>query len=210
MNRGFTLIELVVVLGIMAVLGTIMTNFLVQTVRGENKSNLVNQLKQNGQVVLDTLSSQIRNSEEVVCTGSIQEGSITYHPTDNIVLYSKGIYTQIVLSEPTASTNGYVYETTFIGPVDSSACTVSHIGISINGQINLSNSDPVNGISLDFTSSNGSGEDAFSYNANGSTEVVNIQFSGFAGVNSGSSYDLLVPGGVPFQTAVEIRGQTGV
>ncbi len=210
MSKGFTLIELVVVLGIMAILGTIMTNFLVQTVRGENKSKLVNQVKQNGQVVLDTISSQIRNSEQVICIGNIASGSLTLHPFDNIVLYGNGVYTQIVLNLPTATTNGDIDETTFIGPVDSSACTVAHNTIALNGVINLSDNDPINGISLDFTTQSGVKQDIFSYNANGAAQVVTIQFSGFSGVNSGSSYDLLLPGGVPFQTSIEIRGQTGV
>ena len=63
---GYTLIELLVVLGIMTMTVGALTVFLTSVFRGTNKANASAEVKQNGQVVLDSLERQIRGATNVV------------------------------------------------------------------------------------------------------------------------------------------------
>lgn len=59
---GFTLIEFLVVLGILVVVVGASLLFLASILRGSNQATIIAEVKQNGQVVFDILDSQIRNS----------------------------------------------------------------------------------------------------------------------------------------------------
>lgn len=60
---GFTLVELLVVMGILGVIVGSTLLFLTSILRGSNQASVVSEIKQNGQVVLDTIDRQIRNSQ---------------------------------------------------------------------------------------------------------------------------------------------------
>lgn len=64
-KSGFTLVELLVVLGILAVTVGVVLVFLTAVLKGTNQANITSELKQNGQVVLDSLERQIRNAKSV-------------------------------------------------------------------------------------------------------------------------------------------------
>ena len=59
---GFTLIEFLVVLGILAVTVGSTLLFLSSVLRGSNKVSVTTEVKQNGQAVLNSLEKQIRNA----------------------------------------------------------------------------------------------------------------------------------------------------
>ncbi len=61
-TNGFTLIEFLVVLGILALTVGSALLFLTSTLRGTNQANVTAEVKQNGQVVLDSLERQIRGA----------------------------------------------------------------------------------------------------------------------------------------------------
>lgn len=63
---GYTLIELLVVMGIMAMTVGALTVFLTSVFRGTNKANASAEVKQNGQVVLNSLERHIRGAINVV------------------------------------------------------------------------------------------------------------------------------------------------
>lgn len=67
MSKGFTLAEVLVAIAIVAVIGTILVLIFTNTLRGSNKSQILSALKQNGQVVLDSISRNIRSADNVVC-----------------------------------------------------------------------------------------------------------------------------------------------
>lgn len=60
--NGFTLIEFVVVIGILGFVVTSSVFFLNSVLRSANQANVTQEVKQNGQVVLDSLDRQIRGS----------------------------------------------------------------------------------------------------------------------------------------------------
>lgn len=64
-SRGFTLIELLVVMSIMTVIGVIGLDIFSSVLRGSNKANVVNEVKENGQQALDVMERYIRNAQTV-------------------------------------------------------------------------------------------------------------------------------------------------
>src|SRR3989344_764838 len=61
-RRGFTLVELLVVLGILsATVGSTLL-FLTSTLKGSNQASIVAEVKQNGQVTLDLLEREVRGA----------------------------------------------------------------------------------------------------------------------------------------------------
>src|SRR3990170_4782911 len=67
LSKGFTLLEFLVVIGLLSItIGSILL-FLTSVLKGTNQANITSEVKQNGQVVLDTLESQIRNASDAVC-----------------------------------------------------------------------------------------------------------------------------------------------
>lgn len=67
LSRGFTMVEILVVMAIMAIVGTIMVAIFTNTLRGSNKSQILAVMKQNGQAVLDNMDRTIRSADSVVC-----------------------------------------------------------------------------------------------------------------------------------------------
>ncbi|MEX2028333.1 MAG: prepilin-type N-terminal cleavage/methylation domain-containing protein, partial [Candidatus Curtissbacteria bacterium] len=64
-NRfGFTLLELLVALGLLTVTVGSALVFLTSVLRGSNQSAIVTEVKQNGQSVLDSLERQMRDATE--------------------------------------------------------------------------------------------------------------------------------------------------
>lgn len=72
-TRGFTLIEVIVAISVLATVGVILSMILTRTFRAGDKSQLLGNIKQNGQIALSTLEQTIRDSTDIVCnngTGS--------------------------------------------------------------------------------------------------------------------------------------------
>jgi prepilin-type N-terminal cleavage/methylation domain-containing protein len=79
-RNGFTLIEILVVMSIVALISVFGLSFLSTILKGSSKTNIISELKQNGNYVLDVMSYYIRNSVSIdSCAGS----SITLRQWDN-------------------------------------------------------------------------------------------------------------------------------
>ena len=66
-NRGFTLVELLVSIGLVLIIGTIGTSVIASILRSYNKAHIINEIEQNGNYVLSLMESQIRNARSVAC-----------------------------------------------------------------------------------------------------------------------------------------------
>lgn len=219
-KNGFTIIELLVVVSIMVILGVIFTNILIDALRGRNKVKAINQVKQNGQVVLDQLSNEIRNADGVVCVGKFIDPTDSNVVNNTIVVTNGGTYTQFRFIPPnltsTPPSNGKIQKINFIrsdladGTLDSSLCSSQDfITGGANYKQSLTDSDPVNGVSVTYTPiASGGYEDVFKKNGdNIIIENIIIKFNASAGVSAGYAYDVtVVDGGIPFSTSVQIRG----
>lgn len=61
--KGFSLIELIVVMFILATVGTIAVGIFSGTLRGSNKGNSINEVRQNGNYILSQMSKMIAYSK---------------------------------------------------------------------------------------------------------------------------------------------------
>lgn len=77
-NRGFTLIEILVVIGLLGIIVAIGSNMFFTTLRSSGKSKTLTRVKQNGDYALSTIERLIRDSEKVITNsdGSLCEASM--------------------------------------------------------------------------------------------------------------------------------------
>lgn len=70
MKRGFTLMELLVSVGIIAIVGVVVAQSFFSVVRTNVKSERINAVKTDGDIALDVMSRMIRNAASVTSTCS--------------------------------------------------------------------------------------------------------------------------------------------
>lgn len=75
---GFTLIEILVVVGLLAIIAVIGSSMFFTTLRSSGKSKTLTRVKQNGDYALSTIERLIRDSEEVITNsdGSLCEAGM--------------------------------------------------------------------------------------------------------------------------------------
>lgn len=103
---GFTLIELLVVSGVLSIAGILVLNIFAQSLRGNNKAQILSSIKKNGESILQTMDKVIRDADNVVCVGS-------YGATDNtLVVVDNGRYTRFrfIAPNPGSSLNGKIQQ----------------------------------------------------------------------------------------------------
>ncbi|MEK7617289.1 MAG: type II secretion system protein [Patescibacteria group bacterium] len=91
--NGFTLVELLVVIGVLGFLGGIILMVFTNSLRGSNKSQILSVIKQNGQSVLETMDKTIRNSDRVVCP-YFSSPTSTSTFLNTLVTVNRGTYTR--------------------------------------------------------------------------------------------------------------------
>jgi len=77
MKNGFTLVELLVVVGLVLIIGTVGTSIITSILRSYNKAHIINEIEQNGNYVLSLMESQIRNAKSVSPTGTTSSLTVT-------------------------------------------------------------------------------------------------------------------------------------
>lgn len=87
MNKGFSLIELLVVITIVGVVLSLGLASLAATIRSSTKTTIFNQVKQSGDLTMETIVRSVRNAIDVCATTS-PSGPGQIH---NIVLYGSRV-----------------------------------------------------------------------------------------------------------------------
>ena len=106
LSKGFTLAELLVVIGVVAVMGLIITEVFSRSLRGGNKSQVIATIKQNGQSTLELMDKTIRAADQIVCPVILAQAD---SPTrDVIAMVRDRNYTRFRFIPATASTNGHI------------------------------------------------------------------------------------------------------
>ena len=96
-ENGFTLAEIMVVMAITAVVGTILVLIFTNTLRGSGKSQILAVIKQNGQSVLGNIDKTVRDADNIICpTGISPSCSI-------LVVVKDGVYTRYRMVLPDSS-----------------------------------------------------------------------------------------------------------
>ncbi len=102
-EQGFTLVEILVVMVITAIVGTILVIIFANTLRGSNKSQVLAVIKQNGQAVLENMDKTIRGADNVVCPSS---------SSDTMAIVKNGTYIRyrFVAPPPSNTSNGLIQQ----------------------------------------------------------------------------------------------------
>ncbi|MBI2019145.1 type II secretion system protein [Candidatus Daviesbacteria bacterium] len=98
-RNGFTIAEILVVIAVMAVVGTFLVAIFSSTLRGNNKSQILSAIKQNGQAVLDRIDKEIRGADDITCRSS--DGY-------TLVILKSKIYTRFRFIPPASTSNGII------------------------------------------------------------------------------------------------------
>lgn len=69
-NQGFTLIEILIVIALMAVLTGVGADLFINSLKAYQKSQIMNQLSQNGNYVMSTILNNARNAKEISLEGT--------------------------------------------------------------------------------------------------------------------------------------------
>ncbi|MDO8573980.1 MAG: type II secretion system protein [Candidatus Daviesbacteria bacterium] len=97
-RQGFTLVEMLVVMAITAIVGTMLMVIFTNTLRGSNKAQILAVIKQNGQAVLDNMDKNIRGADNVICP-------TPSNPSNTLVIVKNGCYTRYKFVDPTPDPN---------------------------------------------------------------------------------------------------------
>ncbi len=103
-KKGFTLIEMLVVISVLSVVGVMILTIFTRTLRGGNKSQIIETIKQNGQSVLENMDKTVRNADSVICP------KVASPTSDTLVVIRDGAYTRFKFSPPTTSNNGKIQQ----------------------------------------------------------------------------------------------------
>jgi len=104
-KNGFTLIELIVVIGVLGVVSIIFLSTIVNTLRGTNKANITGTVRQNGNYALGQIARTIRTAATVTtpslpCNASSSPTSST---TLSVVSASGSSATYVCTASPSAN-----------------------------------------------------------------------------------------------------------
>ena len=186
-RSGFTLIEFLVVVGLLAITVGSTLLFLTSILRGTNQTNISSEVKQNGQAVLDSLERQIRGAKSAIALSPLPGGSavsgVVLANTDSTNLY-------ITCFGQTASENGWI----------GSATQAVGAGVpSVNDYKTVTNKDPVSGINIICAANSFSITPATTLSA----DVVKINFTADKPIKSPSRSDFNAKS--DFQTTISLR-----
>ncbi len=86
-QQGFTLMELIVVSGLMVIIIVTVSSLFFSSLKGATKTSFVNETKQNGDFALSTMERMIRNAKNIpnmsINCASLSRSSITIENPDN-------------------------------------------------------------------------------------------------------------------------------
>lgn len=207
-NKGFTLAEVLVVMGVLSIVGVLVLVIFSQSLRGSNKSQILIAIKQNGQSVLETMTNMIRNADHIVCPAITPPNTTASSP--NLVVVSKGIYTRyrfIPFNPSTPNSNGLIQQDNPAKQTDPATSKEETDTVFVNrvcvvdnpmiGAVVLTDTNPQNGVSL-ISGSFERGRQA------GFKDIVTIKFS----LGPGKEAPKAIAGQidpVTFQTTIELR-----
>lgn len=69
-NDGFTLLEMMVTIAIIALLSVVFSQIFISTLRSNTKTEILKEVKQNGNLALESMTRMIQNATRVTCPSS--------------------------------------------------------------------------------------------------------------------------------------------
>ncbi len=197
-ERAFTLTEILVVIAIVAIVGTILVAIFTNTLRGSNKSQILAVIKQNGQSVLDSMDKTLRNADNVICPGS---------SGDTLVVVKAGSFTRYRYVAPSPlplpTVNGLIQQDSPTkGALENDTAFIARVCLPndpMTTPIILTDTNTQSGVSVNVIST------LFTRNSlSGFKDSVTVQFTLGPGVAAPAAVASQIDP-VTFQTTVQLR-----
>lgn len=99
-QKGLTLAEMLVVLAVLTIVGVLLLNIFTSTLRGNNKTQIVSAIKQNGQSVLEQMDKTVRNADNVCVSPGLK----------TLIVIKNGIYTRYRFFLASTTVNGSIQQ----------------------------------------------------------------------------------------------------
>jgi prepilin-type N-terminal cleavage/methylation domain-containing protein len=205
-NKGFSLIEVLVTVTILTIIGVAITTIVTRSFQGNSKTELIGNVKQNGQAALAIIEKDIRESDTVVCPTTGTGLVLT------LLTKTDGQYIRFSMVPQAGATNGVIYKEIFnfqsLPTASDNLCDLSIIALNYQSPtspaVSLLDSTSKSAISLKNISGVG-----FTVVKNpGFKDTVKVQFDLGGSTKSLNSFSDSIGGStnsVKFQTTVQIR-----
>lgn len=194
-SGGYTLIEFLVVIGILAIsIGSILM-LLTSVIKSSNQTGITAEVKQNGQVVLDDLESQIRFAKDV---NALVFGQLLGANSGLILTLPDGNYVSIICFNAVGTTsNGWIGIAKTLSPTPPS--------VSSGYQSLTNNRSTLSGIDINCDiDPSATVAQAFQVNSGtSSVKIVTVNFIVNQGVTAPSRADFLA--NAQFKTTISLR-----
>lgn len=151
-SGGFTLFEILVVITVMITIGLVGSDILLNVIKGANKVEITNKVKQNGSLAMDVMERKIRNALSVYSGVDVAGIGIPITSSEacltNIIVKNSGppdVYSRFFLV-PEGAQNGYIAMAE-----DSAIDELPDVGDATLTAKTLTNFDDVGGVSVTAT-----------------------------------------------------------
>ena len=128
-TNGFTIVELLTVVGILVIISSILAGILYSTLRGGNKTSITTAVAQNGNYVVSAISNLIISSQSVVQVGGVPFTDCTASPSASSI-----------------SLKGYDGGVTILscsgGTISSQSGTMTPVSLIDTNQVQIDSSSP--------------------------------------------------------------------
>ena len=95
MNKGFSLIEILVVIGVFAIIGLITSQSVLTSLKGARKADAETQVRQNIDYTTQVIDRQLRSAKSVSCVSATEVDFVdsggqnqSFSKSDNAILFS--------------------------------------------------------------------------------------------------------------------------
>ncbi len=202
-KNGFSLIEVLVTVSILTIIGVAISTIVTRSFQGNTKTELIGNVKQNGQAALAIIEKDIRDSDTVVCPLSGTSTIIT------LLTKTEGQYIRFSMIPESGSNNGAIYREIFtfqyLPASADQLCNLATFPLDIQStQTDLIDFNSKSAVSLKNVSGTG-----FTVVKNpGFKDTVRVQFNLGPSVTSTKKVEDSLGGATnsdQFQTTVQIR-----
>lgn len=133
-HSGFTLLEMIVSMAIIALVSVVLSQVFIATIRTNTKTELLKDMKQNGELALETMTRMIQNAKSVAC---VLDESVTIVNSDTGQTTFTCVLDGTTTRLASVSAEGTQYLTSSNASLGGSSCAGSTLAFSCTGGIGV-------------------------------------------------------------------------